>query len=87
MKSNEVTNWPQLLIVGIAVVFVLQLLGSSGCDTGPSGTYDVPRSPSDPARRYVEGRFRQEGYSAQDSATAAEAVLKFQRAQDARRNR
>lgn len=84
MKTNEPVNWPQLLIVCFVFSLVLQAM-SGGCDSGSSG---APQPNGDAsARRYVEGRFRQEGYSAQDSAVAAEAVLKFQRAQDARRNR
>lgn len=71
------------IIVGIALL--LQLAGGGGSSRSASSS----SSPRDSSfeRRYVEERFKQEGYSSSESAQAADAILKFQRAQDARRNR
>lgn len=72
-----------LVVFGLA--FLVQALsgGSSSSSSSPA-----PSTSRDDSfeRRYVEQRFKQEGYSSQDAATAADAILKFQRAQEARRN-
>lgn len=71
-----------LCIVGFAL-FVQALTG------GGSSSSSVSSAPVSTSveRTYVERRFKQEGFSNSDAATAADAVLKFQRAQDARRSR
>ena len=71
-----------IAIVIFALVTCLQLIsGNSTSDSSPPAREDSAE------RRYVEGKFRREGYSAKDSATAADAVLRFHRAQEARKNR
>lgn len=72
------------IIIGIALLLQLAGGGSSSRVSAPSS---VPARDNSFERRYVEERFKQEGYSSAESAQAADAILKFQRAQDARRNR
>lgn len=73
-----------LLVVGFALF--LQALTGNSSSSNSSSNYTPPRDNSF-ERRYVEERFKQEGYSSTESAQAADAILKFQRAQEAQRNR
>jgi hypothetical protein len=84
-SNNGISPFGWLIIFAVACAVLGQFFGSNngGTSSAPTAT----SSSSSAERRYVEQRFKQEGYSSSDAATAAEAVLKFQRAQDARRNR
>lgn len=66
-----------LLFIGVIVVTILSAMFNGNSNT--QSTYTT--APSTPERRYVEGRFRAEGFSDKDSKTAADAVLKFHEAQ------
>lgn len=74
-----------LVLCFIGFAMFLQAITGGSSNSAPSSS----SSSSDNSfeRRYTEQRFRQEGYSSKDAATAADAVIKFQRAQEARRNR
>lgn len=86
-NTNQNATWT-LIVFGVLGIGLLMQMLSGGSSSTTTPSYSPPSSSGDAgARRYVEQRFRQEGYSSQDSATAADAILKFQRAQDARRNR
>ena len=83
--SNQNTGvW--LVVFGIAGLAMLLQALSGGPSSGVSYESPSPRGNS-VARRYVEQRFQQEGFNRADAATAADAVLKFHRAQEARCNR
>jgi hypothetical protein len=81
--NNNKSIWPILFIVLFAGVFIQTLLG---CHESPSGNSSTPRSePNSFEYRYAKERLKQEGYSDKNSATAAEAILKFHNAQKNRR--
>lgn len=65
------------LFIGVIIIAVLAVMFKGNSNT--QSTYTP--APSTPERRYVEGRFRAEGFSDKDSKTAADAVLKFHEAQ------
>lgn len=84
MSNNNISPLGWAVLIAVVCAFIGQLL--SGNNTATTTTTYTPSAPSSSAeQRYVEQRFRQEGFSASESATAAEAVLKFQRAQEARK--
>jgi hypothetical protein len=74
------------MLVAIIVGFALLLQLLTGGASNSTSSYTPPRDNSF-ERRYVEERFKQEGYNSADSAQAADAILKFQRAQEAQRSR
>jgi hypothetical protein len=67
-----------LAVVGFAMLLNL-ISGNSG---GTTTTTSAPINRSSPEHRYATERFRQEGYSRAESEQAADAVIKFQRAQN-----
>lgn len=69
-----------LLLIFVFMLLMAALIGSAS-NSSLSG---APSQPSSAEQRYVEERFRQEGYSRAESEQAAAAVLKFHRAQQAR---
>lgn len=69
------------IIVGIAMLG--QLIGGAS-NTSSSPT---PASSGSFEHRYVQERFKQEGYNAADSRQAADAVMRFNEAQQQRKNR
>jgi hypothetical protein len=75
------------MLVAIIVGFALLLQLLTGGASSSTSSYTTPSRDNSFERRYVEERFKQEGYNSSDSAQAADAILKFQRAQEARRNR
>lgn len=84
MSQNQDNGiWMIMMIAIILGAAVVSLLSSGQNQTQPAGY--SPSSPTSAEKRYVENRFRQEGYSAAESAQAAEAVLKFHQAQQNRR--
>lgn len=77
-SSNNTSIWPIVwVVVGVAVV--LQMLANNNtpapAPTVNSNSFEY---------RYAKERFKQEGFSNAESATAAEAVVKFHEAQKAR---
>lgn len=78
-------SWFGILIV---VVFVVSLISAmfgnnSGSSSSSSYTPSVDRGTFE--HRYATERFKQEGYSTSDSQQAADAVVKFMKAQEARK--
>lgn len=69
-----------LLLIFVFMTLLAALIGSAS-HSSPSGASSQPSSAE---QRYVEERFRQEGYSRAESEQAAAAVLKFHRAQQTR---
>lgn len=78
-SSKGLSMW---MIAGVVVVFawILQALSSGSSSYSPApvsrGTFE---------HRYATERFKQEGFSSSDAATAADAVVRFHEAQQ--RNR
>lgn len=85
MNNNNISPFGWVVILAVALTLLGQLFG--GNTTTTTTTSSAPTRDDSFERWYVEQRFKQEGYSAKDSTTAADAVLKFQRAQESRRNR
>lgn len=71
------------IVAFVLGVMLLQMLPGSNTSSTTSPSTSYPNS-SSPEHRYVTERFRQEGYSASDSQKAADAVIKFHRAQQNR---
>lgn len=83
MSNNNISPLGWAVIIAVVCAFIGQMLNGNNTTTTTTTTTYTPSSSAE--QRYVEQRFRQEGFSASESATAAEAVLKFQRAQEARK--
>lgn len=86
MNNHNSSSWAGTSAVLFFIVLVLAFVVSFFDKSTPSTNYTSPRDTSF-ERRYVEARFKQEGYSRSESAQAADAILKFHQAQEARRNR
>lgn len=83
-NNGSYSNGPIWLICGI--IMFLALLSNLFSKNGPSSapqSYEPDRSSFE--YRYAKERFKQEGYSINEAAQAADAVLKFHRAQQARK--
>lgn len=74
------------VIVVIVVFIIVMIIGSfsSNKPAAPPTTSPVDHGAE---YNYAKEKFRQSGQPERDASTAAEAVMKFQRAQDARRNK
>lgn len=68
-----------LAVVGFAML--LNLIGGNGggSSSGPTSPPAVDRGSAE--HKYVTERFKREGYSQAESEQAADAIIKFQRAQ------
>lgn len=80
-KNNDFSGfWP--------VIFVVMILGImfAGMFSGSTRTATQSFEPDTSSReyRYVKERVKLEGYSDKESAQAAEAIIKFHNAQQAR---
>jgi len=72
--------WVVALLFGLATI--LQMLGSGSSSAVSSAPASVDRGSFE--HRYATERFKQEGYSAEESRQAADAVIKFHNAQQNR---
>ena len=74
----------------IALIFGLALLsaifnGNNGGSTSSSSSSYTTNSSDSFNYNYAKNRFKAEGYSDSDSKVAAEAIMKFQKAQENRK--
>lgn len=86
MSRNESNSFPWFgLLIGLAVLgtFINMLAGNNGSSSNSTYTPSVDRGSFE--HRYATERFKQEGYSTNESQQAADAVVKFLRAQEARK--
>lgn len=82
---QETKDWSGIwALMGLIlfVMFCVNLFSSNSTTSAPAGLSTPP--PSSAERRYVENRFRLEGYSPAESRQAADAVIKFHQAQQNR---
>ena len=87
MSSNQNGSiWP-IVVAIFVVVAILQTIFGDASSSSSTSSYTPPSSDNSFERRYVEQRFKQEGYSNKEASQAADAILRFQQAQEARRNR
>jgi hypothetical protein len=85
-NGNNGGFWVVLAIVfGIAMLG--QLVGGGGSTSSNSSSTTPPASSGSFEHRYVQERFKQEGYNAAESRQAADAVMRFHEAQQQRKNR
>lgn len=79
MSNNNGTSiWPVIFIVLVVATIIQMLVGGSG----GGSTYVSPSADSSSfEHRYVQERFKQEGYNSSEAKTAADAVMKFHNAQ------
>lgn len=86
MSKDNSLSMPWLVLLFIAAVVALSSLGAAinknNASYVPSNS-GVDRSTFE--HRYVTERFKQEGFNKQDSQKAADAVIKFLNAQEARK--
>lgn len=75
-------TWGVILVVLFIFAMMLQLVKGVATSSTPAPT--IPDRTSF-EHRYVQERFRQEGYNQSEAQQAADAIIKFQRAQEARR--
>lgn len=84
-NNNGQVSW---LGVIIGVVFLLSLINAmfgGGNSSSSSSSYTPAVDRGTFEHRYATERFRQEGYSTSESQQAADAVVKFLKAQEARK--
>ena len=81
-EGFSVWGWVTLVFIGIAVV--LSLLDTNK-PPASDGEYYPASSEERAQREYAKQRVKMEGYSDADAATAADAIMKFQRAQQNRK--
>jgi hypothetical protein len=86
-QQQQQQDWSGIWVLVGFVLFVAycaSLFSSNSTQSLPNNLSTPPAS-SSPERRYVENRFRLEGYSQAESRQAADAVMKFHQAQQNRR--
>lgn len=86
MSKDNSLLMPWLVLLFIAAVVALSSLGAAINKNNASyvpSNFGVDRSTFE--HRYVTERFKQEGFNKQDSQKAADAVIKFLNAQEARK--
>lgn len=74
--------------LAVVIVFLLALLSgmvNSNSSSSSSSSYTPAVDRGSFEHRYATERFKQEGYSTSESQQAADAVLKFMQAQEARK--
>ena len=76
-QSNNGGMW----IIVLIVIGLAALLGSINGNNTPSST---PIDQTSIEHRYVQERFKQEGYSSSEAKQAADAIIKFHNAQQKR---
>lgn len=79
--NNNTGIWPIVLFIVVGALVAQMFSGGGGSSTTSSPASSNSGSVE---YRYAKERFKQEGYNDADSATAAEAVIKFHEAQKAR---
>jgi hypothetical protein len=79
-EGVSVWGWVTLMFIGIAVVVSL-----FDANKPPDGKYYPASSEERAQREYAKQRVKMEGYSDADADTAADAIMKFQRAQQNRK--
>lgn len=81
-NSSNTGFWPIVLFVVVGALVAQLFSGGSSSSTTTTSTPSVNTGSVE--YRYAKERFKQEGYSDADSATAADAVIRFHEAQKAR---
>ena len=74
-----------MLAVVIFILAVLMTIVRTAVEPGAKTTYQP--DPTSFNHRYITERFRQEGYSQDDSVQAADAVVRFHEAQKRRKRK
>lgn len=85
-NNNGNFSWLGFLVVAVFVLSLISAMvggGNSSSSSSSSYTPSVDRGTFE--HRYATERFKQEGYSTSESQQAADAVVKFLQAQDARK--
>lgn len=86
MSRNDAGSFPWLgflIVLAVIVTFINMLAGNNGSSSHSTYTPSVDRGSFE--HRYATERFKQEGYSTNESQQAADAVVKFLQAQEARK--
>lgn len=87
MSADRNTQYPAWLWILACLAALSGVVNSCKTDSGTSSTVFTPSSrQEDFGHRYAKERVKMEGYSDKEAAQAADAIMKFQRAQEQRRN-
>lgn len=78
-------SWVGFLVVAVFVVSLLSAMVGGGNSGSSSSSYSPAPDRGSFEHRYATERFKQEGYSTGESQQAADAVVKFLQAQEARK--
>lgn len=88
MTTKNQTQYPAWLWIITTAVAFTTIANSCNQSTTTSSTSFTPSSKQeDFGYRYAKERVKLEGYSDREASQAADAIMKFQRAQEQRRNR
>lgn len=83
-KNDGSFSWlGALIVLAVVVTIINALTGNNGGSSSSVSTPAVNRGSFE--HRYATERFKQEGYSTSESQQAADAVIKFMQAQEARK--
>lgn len=78
-------SWVGFLIVAVCVLSLISAMVGGGNSGSSSSSYTPSADRGSFEHRYATERFKQEGYSSSESQQAADAVVKFLNAQEARK--
>lgn len=78
-------SWVGFLIVAVFVMSLISAMFGGGNSSSSSSSYTPSVDRGTFEHRYATERFKQEGYSTSESQQAADAVVKFLNAQEARK--
>ena len=84
-NNNGQFSWVGFLIVAVFVLSVISAMFGGGNSSSSSSSYTPSVDRGTFEHRYATERFKQEGYSTSESQQAADAVVKFLQAQEARK--
>lgn len=84
-NNNNFSVWGIVLMAACVGVLMQSCSPSGSVITGPNAGNTAPSVDRDSfEHRYVRERFKQEGYNQKESEQAADAILKFHKAQQNR---
>lgn len=84
-NNNGDFSWLGFLVVAVFVLSVISAMFGNNNSGSSSSTYTSSPDRGTFEHRYATERFKQEGYSTSESQQAADAVVKFLNAQEARK--
>jgi ribosomal protein S24E len=84
-NDNGNFSWLGFLVVAVCVMSLISAMFGNNNSSSSTSSYTPATNHDSFEHRYATERFKQEGYSARESQQAADAVVKFLQAQEARK--